>query len=64
MATTTRSPLSTPPPVLPPQEVPDGIDEIMDLTDRRRVLLLALFGVEVAPDTVDLVFDDVVVLRD
>jgi hypothetical protein len=40
-----------------PQEDPDGIDEIIDLTDRRRVLLRAVFGVSVPPATADAVFD-------
>lgn len=57
MAATTRSPRGTPPPVTTPQETPEAIDEIIDLTDRRRVLLHTLFGVEVAPDAADLVFD-------
>ncbi len=32
-------------------------DEIIDLTDRRRVLLRAVFGVDVEPDFADAVFD-------
>jgi hypothetical protein len=36
---------------------PDGIDEIIDLTDRRRVLLHLVFGVTVPPPVVDHVFD-------
>ena len=36
---------------------PDVIDEIIDLTDRRRVLLHLVFGVTVPPPVVDDVFD-------
>ena len=36
---------------------PDVIDEIIDLTDRRRVLLHLVFGVTVPPPVVDHVFD-------
>ena len=36
---------------------PDVIDEIIDLTDRRRVLLHLVFGVTVSPPVVDHVFD-------
>ncbi len=32
-------------------------DEIIDLTDRRRVLLLAVLGVRVDSDTADAVFE-------
>ena len=32
-------------------------DEVVDLTDRRRLLLLAVLGVEVSPDVADAVFD-------
>ena len=32
-------------------------DEILDLTDRRRVFLHTVLGVEVPPDDVDAVFD-------
>jgi hypothetical protein len=32
-------------------------DEIIDLTDRRRLLLRAVLGVEVEPDFADAVFD-------
>lgn len=32
-------------------------DEIIDLTDRRRVLLRAVLGVDVEPDFADAVFD-------
>jgi hypothetical protein len=55
MAPSTRSPLSTAPPGPTPQ-LDDGFDEIIDLTDRRRVLLRALFGVVVPPDAADAVF--------
>ena len=33
------------------------VDEIIDLTDRRRVFLHTILGVEVPPDAVDAVFD-------
>ena len=56
MASTTRSPRSTPPHEVTPQDELAGLDEIIDLTDRRRVLLVTLFGVEVPPDTADAVF--------
>ena len=32
-------------------------DEIIDLTDRRRVMLRAVFGLDVEPDFADAVFD-------
>jgi type III secretion system FlhB-like substrate exporter len=32
-------------------------DEIIDLTDRRRVMLRAVFGMDVEPDFADAVFD-------
>lgn len=37
----------------PPDEV---VDDIIDLTDRRRVLLHAVFGVQVPPPAADEVF--------
>jgi hypothetical protein len=40
-----------------PQARPDEIDEIIDLTDRRRVLLHLVFGVTVPTPVVDHVFD-------
>ena len=41
---------------LPPATEAVG-DEILDLTDRRRVFLRTILGVEVPPDAVDAVFD-------
>lgn len=35
----------------------DWPDEVVDLTDRRRLLLCALLGVDVAPDHADAVFE-------
>ena len=35
----------------------ETVDEIIDLTDRRRVFLHTVLGVEVPPDDVDSVFD-------
>ena len=34
----------------------DDTDGVLDLTDRRRVLLQVLFGVDVSPDELDAVF--------
>ncbi|MDZ7676894.1 MAG: hypothetical protein U5K30_17740 [Acidimicrobiales bacterium] len=32
------------------------VDDLLDLTDRRRVLIAAVFGVDVNPQEIDLVF--------
>lgn len=45
------------PPVLANEDEPDdAVDDIIDLTDRRRVLLHLLFGVTVPVPSVDAVF--------
>ena len=44
--------------VLPPGPSEAGtFDEILDLTDRRRVFLRTIFGVSVPPDAADSVFE-------
>lgn len=39
-------------------ERPRPHDDIIDLTDRRRLLLRVVLGVDLDPDAVDAVFDD------
>lgn len=56
MAPSTRSPQRTPTTATAPPDQPFVADEIIDLTDRRRVLLRTLFGVVVPPDAADAVF--------
>ena len=44
--------------VLPPGPSEAGtVDEIADLTDRRRVFLPAVFGVDVPPDAIGALFE-------
>jgi hypothetical protein len=57
MAPTTCSRTGVPEPDEPARDdLDETVDEIIDLTDRRRILLHALFGVAVPPSAADAVF--------
>ena len=57
MASITCSRTGVPEPDEPDRgDLHETVDEIIDLTDRRRILLHALFGVSVPPSAVDAVF--------
>ena len=47
---------TTPVGAIPADQRDPAADEIIDLTDRRRVLIRALFGLSVDSDTADAVF--------
>ena len=44
-------------PAVPPDLEPSWADDVVDLTDRRRLLLLTVFGVDVSPELVAGVFE-------
>ncbi len=52
----THTPHTAPAAAASPEDPEQPFDEIIDLTDRRRVMLHAVLGVDVDPDTADAVF--------